>query len=187
MSYHTRFWRLWFYCLDCLFSRPSILIYVEVIWSIICIFPSQLLILTLCLITGTCSWTCQKMLLCKFELLVLSDKAGCQTKNLFVWFVDLTVDPQACNALSPSTSSRVEQCSLCWLPLYQALNGHMHCAGSLFICSDTFSAKLWANITLHLSVCSMQILSCPAPAGPELAESTGSRSTSLAASLGETH
>lgn len=48
---------------------------------------------------------CQKTLLCKFELLGLSDKAGCQTKTLFVRFVDLTVDPQACNAPSLSTEA----------------------------------------------------------------------------------
>lgn len=44
------------------------------------------------------------MLLCKFELLGLSDKAGFQTKNLFVRLVDLTVDPQACDAPSLSTA-----------------------------------------------------------------------------------
>lgn len=48
---------------------------------------------------------CQKMLFFKFELLGLSDKAGCQTKNLFVRFVDLTLDPQACNAPSLSTAA----------------------------------------------------------------------------------
>lgn len=46
------------------------------------------------------------MLVSQFELFDLSDKAGCQTKNLLIRVVDQAVVPQACNA--PSLSRAAE-------------------------------------------------------------------------------
>ena len=125
-----------------------------------------------------CMWlnVLKDITLCKFKLFELSDKAVCQTKNLLVRFLDLPVDPQDCNA--PSLSATAEYCDAAWAgSLCTRLNGHTYCTGTLvfphlplFIHSIApFQPKWEPNITLHLSVCSREILLTiinPSPALP---------------------